>query len=101
MGLALLVLALALVAPVAAAAADPAQRALADRHIRERGYLKPVDFPGLPGPAPVMETPLRLSRTPASVRGRAPVLGEHTEVIVGELGYSAEEIASFRTEGVI
>jgi crotonobetainyl-CoA:carnitine CoA-transferase CaiB-like acyl-CoA transferase len=77
------------------------QQALDDRHIREMGYLKPLDFPGLPGPAPVMETPLRLSRTPASVRGRAPVLGEHTEVILGELGYSAEEIASFRTEGVI
>ncbi|MEQ8612225.1 MAG: CoA transferase [Parvibaculaceae bacterium] len=77
------------------------QQALDDRHIREMGYLKPLDFPGLPGPAPIMETPLRLSRTPASVRGRAPVLGEHTEVILGELGYSAEEIASFRTEGVI
>lgn len=77
------------------------QQALDDRHIKEMGYLKPLDFPGLPGPAPVMETPLRLSRTPASVRGRAPVLGEHTDVILGELGYSAGEIASFRTEGVI
>jgi crotonobetainyl-CoA:carnitine CoA-transferase CaiB-like acyl-CoA transferase len=77
------------------------QQALDDRHIREMGYLKPLDFPGLPGPAPVMETPLRLSRTPASVRGRAPILGEHTEIILGELGYSTDEIASFRTEGVI
>ena len=77
------------------------QQALDDRHIREMGYLKPLDFPGLPGPAPVMETPLRLSRTPASVRGRAPILGEHTEISLGELGYSTDEIAAFRSEGVI
>jgi crotonobetainyl-CoA:carnitine CoA-transferase CaiB-like acyl-CoA transferase len=48
-----------------------------------------------------METPLRLSRTPASVRDRAPLLGEHTDVILGELGYTAEEISAFRSEGII
>ncbi|MDO8838487.1 MAG: CoA transferase [Parvibaculum sp.] len=77
------------------------QQALDDRHIREMSYLKPLDFPGLPAPAPVMETPIRLSRTPAAIRERAPVLGEHTDVILGELGYSASEIAAFRAEGVI
>lgn len=77
------------------------QQALEDRHIQEMGYLKPLPFPGLPGPAPVMETPLRFSRTPASLRERAPLLGEHTEAILGELGYTTEEIESFRSEGVI
>ena len=77
------------------------QQALDDRHIREMGYLKPLDFPGLPGPAPVMETPLRLSRTPGSIRERAPVLGEHTDAILGALGYSPGEIAAFRADGVI
>ena len=65
------------------------------------GYLKPLPFPGLPGPAPVMETPLRFSRTPASLRERAPLLGEHTDAILGELGYTTEEIESFRSQGVI
>ncbi|HAC58790.1 MAG: formyl-CoA transferase [Parvibaculum sp.] len=77
------------------------QQALEDRHIQEMGYLKPLPFPGLPGPAPVMETPLRFSRTPASLRERAPLLGEHTDAILGELGYTTEEIESFRSEGVI
>jgi len=77
------------------------QQALDDRHIREMEYLKPLDFPGLPGPAPVMETPLRFSRTPATIRERAPVLGEHTDAILGELGYSVDEIATLRVEGII
>lgn len=77
------------------------QQALDDPHIQAMNYLKPVEFPGLPGAAPIMETPLRLSRTPGSVRERAPLLGEHTDAILTELGYTAEEISSFRAEGVI
>lgn len=77
------------------------QQALDDPHIKAMNYLKPVEFPGLPGPAPIMETPLRLSRSPGTLRERAPVLGEHTEAILGELGYSEAEIAGFRDEGII
>ncbi|MBX3504923.1 MAG: CoA transferase [Parvibaculum sp.] len=77
------------------------QQALDDPHIKAMNYLKPVDFPGLPGPAPIMETPLRLSQSPGTLRHRAPVLGEHTESILGELGYSAAEISAFRDEGII
>lgn len=77
------------------------QQALDDPHIQAMNYLKPVEFPGLPGAAPIMETPLRLSRTPGSVRQRAPLLGEHTDAILTELGYTAEELSSFRAEGVI
>lgn len=77
------------------------QQALDDPHIKAMNYLKPIDFPGLPGPAPIMETPLRLSQSPGTLRHRAPMLGEHTESILGELGYSATEIAAFRDEGII
>lgn len=77
------------------------QQALDDRHIREMGYLHPLDFPGMPKPAPIMETPIRMSRTPGTIHDRAPVLGEHTDAILGELGYSQGEIAAFRSEGVI
>ncbi|MBA4209013.1 MAG: CoA transferase [Parvibaculum sp.] len=77
------------------------QQALDDPHIKAMNYLKPIDFPGLPGPAPIMETPLRLTRSPGTLRERAPMLGEHTESILGELGYSATEITAFRDEGII
>jgi len=43
----------------------------------------------------------RFSGTPAEIRRGAPALGEHTGAILAELGYSAEEIAELRAEGVI
>lgn len=75
--------------------------ALADTHIRGMGFLKPLSFPGVETPAPVMETPVRLSQTPGEIRHRAPLLGEHTDQILEELGYTSDDIASLRADGVI
>ncbi len=88
-------------ARIPAGAVNTVQEALNDPHIRAMGYLQPMDFPGLPGPAPIMEMPVRLSQTPGTLRTRAPLLGEHTDEILTSLGYSPKEIAGFRAEGVI
>jgi crotonobetainyl-CoA:carnitine CoA-transferase CaiB-like acyl-CoA transferase len=45
--------------------------------------------------------PAKLSRTPASVAAATPALGEHTDEILRELGYSEGDIAAFRAQQVI
>jgi crotonobetainyl-CoA:carnitine CoA-transferase CaiB-like acyl-CoA transferase len=75
---------------------------LRDPHIRAAGFFEDVDYPGLPKPAPVVSTPVRLSRTPGKFHRRPPLLGEHTTQILSEIaGYNDAEIADLRSKGVI
>jgi crotonobetainyl-CoA:carnitine CoA-transferase CaiB-like acyl-CoA transferase len=77
------------------------QQALEDVHIRAAGLLADRDYPGLPRPAPLAPTPVDLSETPGRFRQRAPMLGEHTDTILAELGYRPEEIRDLRARDVI
>jgi crotonobetainyl-CoA:carnitine CoA-transferase CaiB-like acyl-CoA transferase len=43
----------------------------------------------------------RFERTPAEIRGPAPLLGEHTDAILGEVGLRAAEIADLRKSRVV
>ena len=44
---------------------------------------------------------IKLSETPGSIRSFSPVLGQHTEEVLLDLGYSKERIEELRKEGVI
>ena len=77
------------------------QQALDDAHIRAAGLLVDTDYPGVARRVPLAPTPVDLSETPGCFRHRAPTLGEHTNAILAELGYSAAEIATLRGQGVI
>jgi crotonobetainyl-CoA:carnitine CoA-transferase CaiB-like acyl-CoA transferase len=77
------------------------QEALDDAHIRASGILRELAYPGSPRPAPVVDTPIRLSETPGAIRSRAPLLGEHTEAILAEIGYSRAQVTRLRNEGVV
>lgn len=77
------------------------QQTLDDPHVKTAEYLKMVEYPGMPQAAPVSDTPVRLSRTPAGIRHRPPTLGEHTEQLMGELGYTPAEVAEFRRKRVV
>jgi crotonobetainyl-CoA:carnitine CoA-transferase CaiB-like acyl-CoA transferase len=69
--------------------------------VRASGVLREIAYPGAARPAPVADTPVRLSATPGAIRSRAPLLGEHTDAILGEIGYSEAQIAQLRAAGVV
>ena len=77
------------------------QEALDHEHIRGMRCMLAVDYPGLTKPAPVADTPVRLSETPGSVRHRAPVLGEHTGEVLSEIGYDEAAVARLHEAGVV
>jgi len=77
------------------------QQALDDPHVREAGFLHPMDYPGADKPVPVLQEPVKLSRTPLTIRQRAPRLSEHTDQILQELGYDPAIIAKLRAERVV
>jgi formyl-CoA transferase len=43
----------------------------------------------------------KLSETPGGTRWIGPALGEHTDEVLASLGYSAEQIAALRSQGVL
>lgn len=43
----------------------------------------------------------KLSDTPGQVRSTAPIIGQHTDEVLGGLGYDAAKIAALREQGVV
>jgi formyl-CoA transferase len=48
----------------------------------------------------MVDTPLRLDATPATLRLPPPTLGQHTAEILRELGYDQATITAWRAEGI-
>jgi crotonobetainyl-CoA:carnitine CoA-transferase CaiB-like acyl-CoA transferase len=78
------------------------QDALDDPQVAAMRFLHQVaDYPGLPRPAPVPDIPVRFSASPSGITRRPPLLGEHTQQILEQLGYTATEIAHFRRARIV
>jgi formyl-CoA transferase len=67
--------------------------------LRATGTVVEVDHPTR-GKYLTVGNPIKMSGSPTEVT-RSPLLGEHTEEVLAQLGYSAEQIAALRAEHVI
>jgi crotonobetainyl-CoA:carnitine CoA-transferase CaiB-like acyl-CoA transferase len=72
----------------------------ADPTVRHLGLIAEVDHPTA-GRVRAPGIPVRMDGTPPSVRTHPPLLGEHTDEVLGELGYADEDIATLRKGGAV
>lgn len=67
---------------------------------KARGTVQNMDHPKI-GKIRTLGIPIKLSDSPGMIRLPPPTLGQHTEEVLHELGYSGDEIKEMRTEGTI
>ena len=77
------------------------QQVLDDPQVKARELLRYVDHPGAAKPVPLADTAVRLSATPGGIRSRAATLGEHTDEVLREIGYTDAEITKLREAEVV
>ena len=70
-----------------------------EESLRRTGTVVEVDHPER-GKYLTVGNPIKLSDSPAEV-ARSPLLGEHTDEIMAELGYGADEIAAAKNSGAV
>jgi formyl-CoA transferase len=71
-----------------------------DPQVRHLGIAQSVDSPKL-GKLTLVGQPYVLSRTNSSIRTAPPERGEHTDQILGDLGFNADQIAAYHKRNVV
>ena len=87
-------------AGVPAGACQDTGEVLNDPHLKARDMIVEMEYPPR-GKFKTVGCPLKLSDSPASIT-RPPMLGEHTESVLGELcGVAAAEVKRMKLDGVV
>jgi alpha-methylacyl-CoA racemase len=76
--------------------------ALDSELVAAREMVVELDQPGADRPVKLLGAPVKLTRTPADpIRAPGPGLGEHTDAILGEAGFTPAEIAGLHESGAV
>ncbi len=76
---------------------------MADPHLPSRGVLHafPQGSPGVPGSYTVPVAAFKLAHGGPAVTAPPPMLGQHTDAVLAELGYAPADVAALRARGVV
>ncbi len=72
----------------------------ADPQVRARGMVTELAHP-LAGSVKLVSSPIKLAATPVQQRRAPPLLGQHTDEVLADLGLDADTRAGLRSRGVI
>ncbi|MEG2083682.1 MAG: CoA transferase, partial [Oscillospiraceae bacterium] len=70
-----------------------------DPQVIHNGIIQEIDHPKA-GKVRVIGSPIEFSETPCKITRRPPLLGEHNDEILGELGYTPEQISELKEKGI-
>lgn len=77
------------------------QQALDNPIVQSINHLNPIAYPGAKQDPLLAGVPFQLSKSPLEPMRRAPLLGEHTEEILGNLGYDLLKVKELQKEGIV
>ena len=78
------------------------EEALESELVRAREMVASLPQPGAEQEVKLLGVPIKLSRTPGDpARAPGPALGEHTDEVLAEAGFSDEEIAALHSSGAV
>jgi crotonobetainyl-CoA:carnitine CoA-transferase CaiB-like acyl-CoA transferase len=85
---------------IPAGAINTIDKALVHPQVQARGMVLTTEHPTA-GTLRMTGSPIKLSEHTTTVRRPPPLLGQHTDEVLGELGYTADDIAAMRDDGII
>jgi len=85
---------------IPAGAINSIDKALVHPQVQARDMVQSVEHPTA-GTLRMTASPIKLNSHQSTPRRPPPLLGEHTDEVLGELGYSADDIGALHRDGVV